>query len=68
MVKHYMMCVHANASTYLKARGPLIVDLCGGMSEDDDDKDNEKASKVEFINPEVRGSFFSSAHLSSKGF
>jgi len=62
------MRVHTNARTYSKAKGRLIEDLNGDMSERDDDEDDEKESEVEFVDPAVRGSSFSSAHLSTKSF
>lgn len=61
------MRVHTNARTYSKARGRLIEDLNGGMSEADDE-DDEKESEVEFVDPVVIGSFFSSVHPLIKSF
>lgn len=56
LVKSYIMRVHSSARTYSKARGRLIEDLSGGMSEGDDE-DDEKESEVEFVEPVVRGFF-----------
>lgn len=50
LVKSYIMRVHSSARTYSKARGRLIEDLSGGMSEGDDE-DDEKESEVEFVEP-----------------